>query len=441
MLTWRYKFEVIAFALILLAAMILSCTSAGEPQIEWSKTFGGAGYDWGHSIQQTSDGGYIILAVTGSFGAGMQDVYLIKTDKNGNEQWNKTFGDKSADRCYSIQQTSDGGYILVGDTFSYLRGMWLVKADSDGNEQWNKTFGATVGFSVQQTSDGGYIIGGYGTRWADRDDKGRDIFLIKTDKSGNEQWNKTFGGPNVDRGAIVQQTSDGGYIVLGDLDTSPRATELIEDVYLIKTDKSGNEVWSKTFGGSKRDHGVSVQQTSDGGYIILGVTESFGAENKIYLIKTDKSGNEQWSKTLVGVYGSSIQQTSDGGYIIVGGAITGGERPAIYLIKTDKSGNKQWSKTFGSPNDFGASVQQTSDGGYIILSNIDSFANQRRTSEMPKASDYDIWIVKVEGEQAPASAAKPSGEAPVEEQKSILGFEAVFAIAGLLAVAYLLRRK
>jgi len=208
------------------------------------------------------------------------------------------------------------GYIITGYTYSwpdYYYNVYLIKTDSSGNEVWSKTFGGTdndYGHSVQQTTDGGYIITGYTNSWADYY---YDVYLIKTDSSGNEVWSKTFGGTDNDYGESVQQTSDGGYIIAG-------STYSVEpyNIYLIKTDSSGNEVWSKTFGGTPDERGYSVQQTADGGYIIAGYTSSFGSGNGVNLVKTDSSGNEVWSKTFSGAEGRSVQQTSDGGYIIAG---------------------------------------------------------------------------------------------------------------------------
>jgi hypothetical protein len=355
---------------------------------EWFKTFGGSDWDSGSSVQQTSDGGFILVGTTTSFGAGGFDVWLIKTDADGNKLWEKTFGGIRDDRGHSVQQTSDGGFILLGWTESFdarEADVWLIKTDASGNIEWDRTFGGSdrdKGSSVQQTSDGGFILVGYtesfGAGWA-------DVWLIKTDADGNKLWEKTFGGSGLDSGSSVQQTSDGGFIIVG-YTTSFGAGGF--DVWLIKTDADGNKLWEKTFGGSRRDWGSSVQQTSDGGFIIVGYTTSFGAGD-VWLIKTDANGNKQWDRTFGGSdwdEGWSVQQTSDGGFIIVGWTWSfGAGGPDVWLIKTDANGNKQWDRTFGGSDwDWGFSVQQTSDGGFIIVGSTESFG----------AGEGDVLLIK-----------------------------------------------
>jgi len=321
------KIYLICLATVLLVSLIsMSCGDAATPPATaWSKTFGGPGEDYGLSVQQISDGGYIMAGSTDSYGAGGEDVWLIKTDSSGNEMWNKTFGGASDDSGYSVGQTSDGGYIITGSTWSYGAGgedVWLIKTDSSGDLSWNKTFGGSDGdhgYSVQQTSDGGYIIAGWTYSYGAGDD---DVWLIKTDSSGDLSWNKTFGGSDADGGTSIQQTSDGGYIIVGDTFSYGAGNR---DAWLIKTDSSGNKAWDKTFGSSGVDYGNWVQQTPDGGYIICrshgDSHDSSGYSYDVKLIKTDSLGSETWGKYFGGSdfdWGNSLQQTSDGGYIIAG---------------------------------------------------------------------------------------------------------------------------
>jgi hypothetical protein len=385
------------------AASVPLSTSSG-----WMKTFGGTSNDGGFSGQQTDDGGYIISGFTFSFGSG-GDFWLIKTDVYGNEMWNRTFGGTDFDAGWSIQQTNDSGYVLAGYTSSYGSGgdFWLVKTDSSGNEQWNKTYGGTsydYAWSVQQTTDGGYIIVGY-TKSIGAGSY--DVWLIKTDGNGDKVWDKTFGGTDDEEGHCVQQTTDGGYIITGytcSLDVGYYA-----DVWLIKTDANGNKIWDKTFGGTDDEEGHCVQQTTDGGYIIVGYTISFGAgDDAVWLIKTDGNGNKVWDKTFGGIddmdTGYSVQQTNDGGYIFTGFS----ERPGgsqVLLVKTDSNGNKVWDKTFGETGfNYCFSVQQTKDRGYII------------TGETGKLdapiSDSDVWLIKTDS-QGNANVTNEPPEIPI----------------------------
>lgn len=345
----------------------------------WIKTFGGEYRDFGESVQQTNDEGYIITGYTESLGTGGWDVWLIKTNKNGNKMWDKTFGGTNDDCSYYVQQTNDNGYIIIGwtESYSYYRNIWMIKTDSNGNKIWEKTFGSTnfsMGLAVQQTADGGYILVGQILS----DISFMDVLLVKTDGNGNEEWNRTFGGIEDEQGFSVQQTIDGGYIITGQTMSFGTGAQ---DVWLIKTDNNGIELWNKTFGGQNHDYsfGLSVKQTSDDGYIIVGDTLSFLTGSvDVWLIKTDSNGDKQWDQIFGGTStdeGNSVQQTTDGGYIIGGNTWSFGIGGInVWLIKTDSYGNKLWDRTFGLLG-YCRSVQQTTDGGYIIAGYTESNFN------------------------------------------------------------------
>ncbi|MCK5120313.1 MAG: T9SS type A sorting domain-containing protein [Candidatus Latescibacteria bacterium] len=287
----------------------------------WTRSFGGNGHDAATSVQQTLDGGYVVAGWTESYGAGEADGWLIKTDANGGKQWSRTFAGKSdglySDRLYSVQQTSDGGYILAGTTGSvWCKDAWLIKTDGEGVKQWERHFGwinwADHAYCVQQTSDGGYIVFGQYSGGGSRDVV-PGAWLIKTGANGNTEWDRIFNERNY-RAYWGQQTSDGGYVL---------ATSGGGDGWLIKTDGEGVKQWERTLGGSDSDELYSVQQTSDGGDIVVGYTKSYSASDNrdVWLIKMDAEGRTDWHYTFGGEYddeATCVRQTSDGGYVLCG---------------------------------------------------------------------------------------------------------------------------
>ena len=282
--------------------------------------------DTGYHVEQTSDGGFIVVGTTFISEMSDSDIWMLKIDNKGNKEWDKTFGGDWSDSGKGIIQTNDGGYMLLGETGATNKSsdIWLIKTDKDGNELWNRVFGGNDpegAESIFPTTDGGYIILG------DTESFGNgftDIWLIKIYSNGNEAWNKTIGGKNFDYGYDIQQTTDGGYVISGE--TYLEAYDF--DLWLIKTDQQGNEIWNKTFGGTESDNGVSVQVNAKGEFIIIGATSSFGSGKlNLWLIKTDQAGNEIWNKTFGDAdsisWGSSIKSTSDGEYIICGSIFKG----------------------------------------------------------------------------------------------------------------------
>lgn len=394
----RYFLPAANHFIVRLSILFLLCfpiiTKASDTS--WTRTFGGSNIDVGYCVQQTADGGYIITGYTRSFGTmSGRNVLLIKTNEIGELVWVNAYGGNSDDEGYSVQQTKDGGYIIAGYTKSYGSGMmdvFLVKTDSMGNELWNKVFGGTndeEGYAVLETEDGGYLIAGATSSFSNG---GRDVWLIKTNSSGNEMWRKNIGGLSSDGARDIQPTSDGGFIITGW--TFSQGGGYLGNALLLKVDSLGNETWSKAFGGSDVDRGYSVQQTADGGYILTGYTSSFGAGlDDMLLIKTDNLGNETWKKTFGGSgrdYGNSVQQTPGGGYIITGYTLSfGAGADDVWLVKTDYNGIEEWNKTFGgTSSDVGYSVKVTNDGGYIIVGHTLSYG----------AGVHDVWLIKTSTE-------------------------------------------
>ncbi len=314
------------------------------PFLTWNRSFGGSAVDRAYSLIQTTDGGYAVAGYTESYGAGEEDFWLIKLDRQGNKLWDKTFGGSAIDEAYSLIQTTDGGYAVAGPTESYGAGeadFWLIKLDHQGNKLWDKTFGGSKydkAYSLIQTTDGGYAVAGPTKSYGAGEE---DFWVIKLDSKGNEVWDKTFGGSKYDKAYSLIQTTDGGYAVAGYTE-SYGAGSL--DFWLIKLDRQGNKVWDKTFGGSKYDEAYSLIQTTDGGYAVAGFTESYGAGNyDFWVIKLDSRGNKVWDKTFGGSkyeWAFSLIQTTDGGYAVAGYTESSGARNHdFWVIKLDKQGN------------------------------------------------------------------------------------------------------
>jgi len=291
-------------------------------QITFERTYGGEASDEGSSAWQTGDGGYVITGATYATGLSRPDVYVVRTDARGDTLWTRTLGDTCADRGEFVQQTADGGYIVAGFTESFGAGrtdVYLMKFSASGDTLWTRTFGGSnndVAYSAEQTIDGGYIITGYTYSFGAGSS---DVYLVKTDASGDSMWTRTFGGGSYDWGNSVQQTADSGYIIVGGTISYGAGWE---DVYLIKTDPRGTMQWCTTLGGSGNDVGNSVRQTTDSGYVLAGMTESFGAgDNDVFLVKTSANGDTVWTRTFGGPgpdWGRSVQQTLDGGYVVAG---------------------------------------------------------------------------------------------------------------------------
>lgn len=332
--------------------------------------------DYAKSIQKTNDGGYI---VTGQIyihsTTYLNDFYLFKISSTGVPVWSRTIGDLIyEENTISARQTSDSGYIICGDRYQAggpaTNDIFIVKTNNTGNVQWTKSYdrgGNEYAVDAQQTSDGGYIIlGTIGGSPILR------ICLIKTNATGDTTWTKILNsGLNVSDGASsIEQTSDGGYLITGGSYISPNTRYIT----IIKTDSTGNTVWGKSYKGTHQAN--SVHQTTDGGFIIAGST--YTTNWHVLLIKTDAMGDSMWTKMFGGNYtenGYSVRQTNDGGYIVAGETRSFGAGSSdAYLIKTDSTGKPEWSKAYGGAGtDPVFSVQQANDGGFIAAGETGSF--------------------------------------------------------------------
>ncbi len=352
------------------------------PNEIWNKTYGGKRFEEGKFLQQTRDDGYIIVGVTMSYGAGDRDIWLIKTDINGNELWNKSFGGPYEDLGFCVRETSDGGFIITGkydtkEDWYEPWSVWLIKTDENGNLVWENKFrrdnAHAIGNSVIEVDDGYVVLGEFSHHGIPGKD---DIWLIKTDFDGNEQWNKFIGSSKKnDYPHAVIQTRDGDFVIVG----ATRFYLTEPKVLLIKTDFYGNIKWRKELDGIE---GYDIKECNDGGYII-------SCWDQVSLLKTDKNGNIQWIKNygFLGYdKGLSVDLTLDGGFILSGvTAILDYGDADMLIIKTNENGVKEWEKIMGETGrtETGFSIIQSSDGNYVI------------TGENEEVNTFDTWLVKV----------------------------------------------
>ena len=400
---------------------------AQSPDIEWQRSIGGSDDDYTSSIKETSDGGFILASssksndgdVIGNHGG--YDYWISKLDASGNIIWQRSFGGSGDDIATSIQQTSEGGYIVSGRSNSNdgdvtgnngQTDFWIVKLDSAGSISWQKALGGSnedYANCIQQTEDGGYIVAG-DTYSDDGDVSGLhgwvDFWVVKLDAYGNISWQKAFGGTDFEVAESIQQTTDNGYIVAGSSSSSDGDVTVNNgqfDCWVVKLDPIGNLLWQKSLGGNYDDVARSIQQTTDGGYVAAGLYTSSNGLWDCWIIKLDSIGTLSWDNVIGGGNidrAISIQQTIDAGYILAGhtesidGDVTGNHGGNdSWVVKLDASGNITWQKALGgSDDDVANSVIQTASGGFVVVGLSKSTDGDLSENH----GGNDSWVVKLE---------------------------------------------
>ncbi len=427
-----------------LSVFLFAIKLPAQPTIEWQRSYGGKQGDQPYSIVQTTDGGYFVAGLTTSdegdvFGNhGGVDVWALKLDSSGAIEWKSCYGGSNNERAYACGQTADGGYIIAGQTRSNNWDVtgnhgdfdaWVLKLSPTGIIQWQKCLGGSLwdeAWDIQQTLDGGYIMVG-AAQSSDGDltinHGAEDYWVVKLNSLGDLIWQKTFGGSGRDVAHCVDLTSDGGYIVAGDAWSDDGHITNFQggaDCWVVKLDAEGKIEWEKALGGTGIERGNDIQQTRDGGYIVVGLTRSnnghvTGSHGKFdyWAVKLNKSGDVEWQRACGGSeedYGQSIQQTSDDGYIMAGqtqstdGDVTSNDGGAdLWMVKLSAFGVLEWEKAIGgSMAEWGSSIQQTTDGGFITAGY--SWSSNGDVSENNGKNDF--WIVKLSPETSHTSAPK-----------------------------------
>ncbi|MDD2891260.1 MAG: T9SS type A sorting domain-containing protein, partial [bacterium] len=360
---------------------VINFAFASAPDTLWTRTYGGTDNDWGNSVLETQDGGIVVSGWTASFGVGSQNFYLIKTNSSGDTLWTRTYGGHLLNNGYCVSETQDSGFVIVGETFSFGAGApsysnaYLVRTNSLGDTLWTRTYGGTkgeCGWSVSKTYDGGFIITGETTSFGAGSPNYSNVYLVKTNSSGDALWTKTFGGATGNSGWSVSEPQDSGFIIVGTTNSFGIGSPNYSNVYLVRTNSSGDTLWTRAFGGTDNDGCYSVSETQDNGFIMVGTTSSFGAGgHDVYLIKTNSSGDTLCTRTYGGAkddWGESVSETQDSGFIIAAKKVSfGAGHFDVYLIRTNSSGDTLWTKTIGgAESEWGCSVSETRDRGFIV---------------------------------------------------------------------------
>lgn len=419
--------------LLIFLSISLTHLFAQAPSIQWQRSYGGSSNDALNAIQLTTDGGYVAIGFSSSsngdvaFNHGGMDFWMLKMDVAGNIQWQKSLGGSAADFAYDIYQTSDGGYIAAGFSYSTDGDIsshisqsdgWVMKMNSVGAIEWEHSYGGSGNDginSIQQTNDGGYILAGYSNSFdgnSTGNNGGNDLWILKLSSTGAEEWHLMLGGSSDDQGRCVKQTNDGGYCIVGyanSVDGTATGNHGSSDYFVVKLNANGGILWQKLFGGTQNDCALSFDIAQDGNYVIAGNSSSndgqvTGAHGGIdqWVIKVDNSGQLIWQKTFGGLLDDSAFgniTTQEGGGIVVGasksndGDLTLNHGGTDYwAVKFTSNGVLEWQKSMGGTADEQAKpVLQTSDGGFLIgghssSNNGDLTANQGIT---------DYWFVKL----------------------------------------------
>jgi hypothetical protein len=372
----------------------VSYQTAFAQNVIWSANYGGIYTEEAYSGVRTSDGGYAILGSTYSYGAGDHDIYLLRLDALGNTIWSRTYGGIATEYGYDIQRTGDGGFVVVGVTYSSGAGngdVWLLRLDSLGGVIWSHTYGGTgkdTGRSVRAVS-GGFIIGGGTSSFGHGYD---DFYLIRTNTLGDTVWTRTYGGSGGEVAFGTRPTPDGGFVMCGATGSFGVG---YSSMYVVKTDGNGDTLWTATYGGSKADLGYGIEVTLDGGLVMIGATASYGAgEYDIYLVKTDPNGFLEWEKTYGGAMtdqGFSVRTVPDGGYLIAGTTASyGSGKFDGWAIRTDPVGTVQWQRTYGGTKSDYCYYSVTDNNAWVLIGHTFSYG----------AGGSDVFINKITADGA-----------------------------------------
>jgi len=410
---------------------------------QWAGIYGGSDEDEAYCIRQTSDGGYIVAGRTRSFPQSQDydNLWILKLDSDGNIEWQKCYWPSYSlgepfygnSTPVSIQQKNDGGYVIAGYAYDWNPVVWILSLNHEGDIEWFKTYDKSASIDyyhdccIHQIIDGGSILAGI---VKDHELDVDSLCIIKISPSGDIEWQRRIGRFDYTDLFSLQKTRDGGYVIVGD--------EYLgfygRDVWVMKLDERGDPEWRRRYGGSDYDYAASIQQTSDGGYVVGGSTNSFGEVDEgytdVWILKLTSSGDIEWQRAYGGTREErtcSVQQTSDGGYVVGGKTRSFGEgQEDIWILKLSSSGSMEWQRTFGArTEDTIHSIQQTTDGSYVAACSISSFSYGGKdflVLELSPAGNFDFPCKFL---HASAAVFSDSPVSPKDLQESAEDIEAI----------------
>jgi hypothetical protein len=377
---------VVVLVVVAAAIIIIGRGKAPAQPASWYQTYGETADETGNIVRQTGDGGYIISGQTISFGAGGNDIWLIKTDDKGQLVWNKAYGGEGEESGLALAVLPDG-YLAAGYTTSFGSGgqdAWLLRIDSEGDLLWEKTFGGAGNDAVSSiipAPGGGFVLAGFTFSSGSGNSDG---WLFKVDDSGSQVWSWTYGGTELDYLRGVNTGTDGSFIAIGSTDSFGSQG----DIWLVKTDAQGNTLWQKRYRGQGNDFPVYAAETSDSGYMIAGTGSSGEGSSDYWLIRTDSAGVTTWSRTYGGSQDDVLEDARtapDGSIVLIGRTYTSDSTTNVWLMRINAAGDKTWEEMVGgSGDDTGLSVLDTADG-YVFTGSTSSYG----------AGLNDVWLVKV----------------------------------------------
>ncbi|MCZ7555686.1 MAG: hypothetical protein M5R41_04700 [Bacteroidia bacterium] len=394
-----------AIVLCAIAALLVGCASPTDPDTprrriaEPSKYFLNtlhiSEYDEGFDVSELPDGGFIFAGRTWMAHTASIDVLLVRTDAEGIVLWKKTFGGVYEDQAYSVEHTSDGGFIIVGTTESYTNGftdIWLIKTDAQGTMLWNRSYGGTsydYGLDVRECFNGGYIVAGQSQQSLTG---GKYAMLLRTDELGNEIWNKLYGGRDGDIAASVDQLADGGFVVAG---ATTSATTGSSALWVFRTSPSGEILWDRSISGAQSNIGTRLHTLADGSVAVIGYSMPPNSQNSNMLfVRLDPAGDVTVNTILHdNAFGTGIDEAADGNFVVCGYTNPySGDASDIVLSKVSRDGNVLWTRLIGgNRRDRAAAVVITSDNGYLLTGSTRSYGHGDLDLLMLKTNDIGLY--------------------------------------------------